>query len=324
MKNLFIKNEGENPTGSFKDRGMTIGVSKALEMRKSYVMCASTGNTSASLAAYAAKGGLECVVLVPYEKIALGKIAQAIAYGARIVAIKGNFDDALNIARRLCNENPEFYLLNSINPYRLEGQKTISFEVVDQLRKVPDKVIVPVGNAGNISAIWKGFKELFELGIIDELPKMIGIQAKGADPLVKAFKLGFTEIKPIKKPETEATAIRIGYPVNWKKAMRAVRESGGIFESVTDKEILIGQQLLARTEGILIEPASAAAIAGLIKLTNMGLVEEDEIVVCICTGNGLKDPQYIIRNYKPQILVIRPEVSLIRKYIFKQGNYYGS
>jgi len=314
LKEVYVKNEGENPTGSFKDRGMTVGVTKALEMSMKRVACASTGNTSASLAAYAAKAGLECIVLIPSGKVALGKLVQAIIYGARVIQVKGNFDDALRIVEELCMTQP-IYLLNSINPYRLEGQKTIAFEIWDQLGgKVPDKVIVPVGNAGNISAIWKGFRELYLMGLINRLPRMIGIQAEGAAPIANMIKMGSSEIKFVEKPETIATAIRIGSPVNWKKAVKAIRESGGLAETVSDEEILSAQKLLARLEGIFVEPASAASIAGLIKLSKNGLVEKDELVVCVATGHGLKDPDIILRQF-PKPIEIEVDVNTLIKIL---------
>ena len=296
MKELYVKNEGANPTGSFKDRGMTVGVSKAIELGMDKVICASTGNTSASLAAYSAKAGIKSYVLVPSGKIALGKLAQAIVYGAKVLPVRGNFDDALRVVVEASRELG-VYMLNSINPFRLEGQKTIAFEIFDQLGFVPDNIILPVGNAGNISAIWKGFKELYEAGFIDKLPRMIGIQAEGASPLVKAFKKR-KPFEPEEKPETVATAIRIGNPANWKKAWRAVEESGGLFESVSDEEILKAQKRLASKEGIFVEPASASSLAGLIKLKELSLIEPDESYVLITTGHGLKDPNIIIENFK--------------------------
>lgn len=298
LREVYVKNEGENPTGSFKDRGMTVGVTKALEMGMKRVACASTGNTSASLAAYAAKAGMECIVLIPSGKVALGKLVQALIYGARVIQVRGNFDDALEMVKKLCTTQP-IYLLNSINPYRLEGQKTIAFEIWDQLDgKIPDKVIIPVGNAGNISAIWKGFRELYTMGLVKNLPRMIGIQAEGAAPIANMIKMGLDEIKFVEKPETVATAIRIGSPVNWKKAARAIKESGGVAETVSDEEILSAQRLLAKMEGIFIEPASAAAIAGLIKLAKNGLVEPNDLVVCVATGHGLKDPDIILKQFE--------------------------
>jgi threonine synthase len=297
LKNIYIKNEGENPTGSFKDRGMTVGVTKALELGMKRVACASTGNTSASLAAYAARAGLECIILIPSGKVAFGKIVQAIIHGAKVIQVRGNFDEALKIVEELCLTQP-IYLLNSINPYRLEGQKTIAFEIWDQLgHEVPDKVIVPVGNAGNISAIWKGFKELNTLGLIDKLPNMIGIQAERAAPIANLIKGGFSEIKFVDRPETIATAIRIGSPVNWKKAVKAIRESEGTAETVSDTEILVAQKLLAQSEGIFVEPAGAVSVAGLIKLAETGLIEKDERIVCIATGHGLKDPEIVLRQF---------------------------
>jgi len=296
LKEVYVKNEGENPTGSFKDRGMTVGVSKALELGMKRVTCASTGNTSASLAAYAAKAGLECFVLIPSGKVAFGKLTQAIIHGAKVIQIRGNFDEALKIVQEICLTYP-VYLLNSLNPFRLEGQKTIAFEIRDQLnRQVPDKVIVPVGNAGNISAIWKGFKELYDAGMIESLPEMIGIQAEGAAPIADSFKRGMMEVRFVKKPETVATAIRIGSPVNWKKAVKAVEESGGLVETVSDKEILEAQRFLAQREGLFVEPASAASIAGLRKLVHMGFIGKDEKVVCIATGHGLKDPDIVLEQ----------------------------
>ncbi|MEM1515177.1 MAG: threonine synthase [Candidatus Bathyarchaeia archaeon] len=301
LKKVYVKNEGENPTGSFKDRGMTVGVTKAIEAGVRRVACASTGNTSASLAAYAAKAGIECIVLIPSGKVALGKLVQAIIYDARVIQVKGNFDDALRMVEELC-VSQSIYLLNSINPFRLEGQKTIAFEIWDQLGgKVPDKVIVPVGNAGNISAIWKGFKELYTIGLINKLPKMIGIQAEGAAPIANMIKMGMNEIELVRSPETVATAIRIGSPVNWKKAIRAIRESNGIAETVSDEEILAAQRLLAKMEGVFVEPASAAAIAGLIKLARDELIEPDDLVVCVATGHGLKDPDVVLKQFSKPV-----------------------
>ena len=296
VKHLYVKNEGENPTGSFKDRGMTVGITKAVELNMKTVICASTGNTSASLAAYAAKAGLQCIVLIPSGKIAYGKLAQAMVYGAKVVQIRGNFDQALKTVLELSEKHREVYLLNSINPYRLEGQKSLAYEICDQLnRDPPDRVVLPVGNAGNISAIWKGFTEFHKLGLIDKLPKMTGIQAEGAAPIARAIKNGKDEIVPIDKPETIATAIRIGAPISWKKAIRAIKESGGTAETVTDEEILEAQKMLARSEGLFVEPASASSIAGLKNLLKEGAIDEDEVVVCVTTGHGLKDPDIAIK-----------------------------
>ena len=298
---LWVKNEGENPTGSFKDRGMTVGVSKANELGAKNVICASTGNTSASLAAYAAKAGMRCTVLIPSGKIAYGKLAQAMIYGAKVLKIRGNFDQSLDMVLKISEKHPNIYLLNSINPFRVEGQKSLGFEICDQLEnEAPDRVVVPVGNAGNISAIWKGFTEFRSLGFINKLPKMTGIQAAGSAPIAQMIKTGSKEMVPVKVPETLATAIRIGAPVSWKKAVNAIRNSGGTAETVTDEEILAAQKLLARVEGIFVEPASASSIAGLIKLVNNGVIGKDERVVCVTTGHGLKDPDTAIsQSEKP-------------------------
>ncbi|MBC7101273.1 threonine synthase [Methanothermobacter tenebrarum] len=292
---LYVKFEGANPTGSFKDRGMSVGITKALELGVKSVGCASTGNTSASLAAYAARANLDCLVLLPQGKVALGKLAQAMFHGARVLSVKGNFDEALEAVTRLALMG-EVYLLNSVNPFRLEGQKSIGFEIVDELGwRSPDRIILPVGNAGNISAIWKGISEFYQAGFIDERPMMVGIQAEGASPIVKAFKKGEMEIEVVENPETVATAIRIGAPVSYRKALRAIYESEGLAESVSDEEILEAQKLLARREGIGVEPASAASIAGLIRLLDEGEIDRGEEIVCIATGHLLKDPDTAIR-----------------------------
>ncbi|MDK2805629.1 MAG: threonine synthase [Thermoanaerobacterium sp.] len=283
---IYLKYEGLNPTGSFKDRGMTVAVSMAKQEGSQAVVCASTGNTSASAAAYAAKAGLKCVVLIPGGKIALGKLAQAIAYGAEVIAINGNFDDALNLVREISKKHP-ITVVNSINPYRLEGQKSSSFEICDTLKKAPDYLALPVGNAGNITAYWMGFKEYYSAGIINKLPKMIGFQAAGAAPIV--------ENRVIEHPETIATAIRIGNPASWQKAVAARDESGGLIDKVTDDEILEAYSYLAKSEGIFAEPASCAPIAGVIKKYKEGLFKEGDTVVCILTGNGLKDPDTAIK-----------------------------
>lgn len=316
LSGVYVKNEGENPTGSFKDRGMTVGVTKALELGIERVACASTGNTSASLAAYAAKSGIKCSILIPSGKVAFGKLTQAIVHGAEIIQIHGNFDDALRVVMKLCAKHP-IYLLNSVNPYRLEGQKTIAFELVDQFnlaRAIPDKVILPVGNAGNISAIWKGFTELDHINMIQNLPQMIGVQAEGAAPITNAVKGGKEVIEPITSPETVATAIRIGAPVNWRKALKAIRESKGLAETVSDEEIIKAQKLLASYEGLFVEPASAASIAGLIKLTKSGKIDKKENVVCITTGHGLKDPEIIIKKY-PKPVKAEADLSSIEQVL---------
>ncbi|MEW6592222.1 MAG: threonine synthase [Candidatus Hadarchaeota archaeon] len=292
LRDLYVKFEGTNPTGSFKDRGMTVGVTKALEFGVKTVACASTGNTSASLAAYAAKAGLRCLVLLPKGKVALGKLAQSLVYGAKVLAVKGNFDEALEAVMRLCDAENDIYLLNSLNPFRPQGQKSIGFEISDQLGwKVPDRVVVPMGNCANIWAIYKGFFELDMVGLTRGVPMMTGIQANGAMPIVKAIKSGREKFEPVKRPETIATAIRIGNPINGPKAIRAIRNSNGAAESVSDKEIVEAQKLLARLAGIGAEPASAASIAGLRKLVKLGEVRKDEEVVCVATGHILKDPE---------------------------------
>ncbi|MDD2439138.1 MAG: threonine synthase [Methanosarcinaceae archaeon] len=315
IKALYVKHEGMNPTGSFKDRGMTVGVSKALELGMKTVACASTGNTSAALAIYGAKAGIPVVVLLPEGKVALGKVAQALMHGAKVLSIRGNFDDALALVRTLCSQE-KIYLLNSINPFRLEGQKTIGFEIADQLGfKVPDRVVLPVGNAGNITAIHKGFREFKKLGVTDAIPKMTGIQAEGSCPIVKAIKSGAENIKPEKNPETVATAIRIGNPVNARKALLAIRKSEGTAESVSDEEIIEAQKDLARLEGIGVEPASATSVAGLKKLVDSGVVRRDETVVCITTGHLLKDPEEVIKICEPPI-VVDAKIEAIREAIF--------
>lgn len=284
---LYFKYEGLNPTGSFKDRGMVMAVAKALEEGSQSIMCASTGNTSAAAAAYAARANMNCYVLIPDGKIALGKLAQAIMYGAKIIAINGNFDDALSIVREITSEKA-ITLVNSVNPYRLEGQKTAAFEIVDELGEAPDILAIPVGNAGNISAYWKGFSEYVEKGKVANLPQMYGYQAEGSAPLVKG--------KVVTNPETIATAIRIGNPASWEKAERALSESNGRIDSVTDEEILAAQRLLTSSEGIFAEPASCASLAGVVKHRKLGFIEEGKRVVCVLTGNGLKDPDVVLNN----------------------------
>ncbi len=313
VKKLYVKNEGANPTGSFKDRGMSVGVSKAVEFGFKTVGCASTGNTSASLSAYAAKAGLRCIVLLPAGKIAKGKLAQALLHGARVIGIRGNFDDALRLIVRASAEY-DIYLLNSINPWRLEGQKTEAYETAEQLGwEAPDVVVVPMGNCGNISAIWKGFKEFEELGLIDSLPRMVGIQAAGAAPVAKAFKEG-RDVVNEENPETIATAIRIGAPVNAPKAVRALRESKGFADFVSDEEILEAQRLIAEKEGIGVEPASAASIAGLAKLLRDGTIDADERIVCIATGHALKDPEIIFQR-SASLIEINPDLEEFGKAI---------
>ncbi len=304
LENIYIKNEGENPTGSFKDRGMTVGVTKAVELGVRHVICASTGNTSASLAAYAARAGIKCTVLIPSGKIAYGKLSQAMIHGAKVLQVKGNFDQALEFVFKLAEKHKDIYLLNSINPFRIEGQKSLGYEIIEQLNnESPDRIIIPVGNAGNISAVWKGFTEFYKLGYIKKLPKMTGIQATGSAPIAQAIKNNSDKIIPVENPETIATAIRIGAPVSWKKAVNAINESKGTAETVTDDEILDAQKILARIEGIFVEPASASSIAGLRKLVKNGLISKDERVVCITTGHGLKDPDTAIKQSEKPIEV---------------------
>lgn len=296
VHNAYVKFEGLNPTGSFKDRGMTVGVSHAKELGAKVVGCASTGNTSAALSAYASKAGMKCAVFLPSGKVAMGKLAQALFFGAKVLSVDGNFDDALALARKMADER-KLYLLNSINPYRPEGQKSVMFEIWDQLGfEMPDRVILPVGNAANIWAVYKACMELKELGWIDKVPKLTGIQAAGAAPVANAFAEGATEFVPVGSPETVATAIRIGNPVSGQKALKAIYDTKGYCATVTDDEIIAAQQLLGRKEGICVEPASAASVAGLKKLREMGIIEKDETVACICTGNGLKDPDTILAN----------------------------
>jgi threonine synthase len=282
---IHVKYEGMNPTGSFKDRGMTMAISKALEEGASAVICASTGNTSASAAAYSARAGLRCIVLIPEGAIALGKLAQAMVQGAQVVQIEGNFDEALAIVQEISESQP-ITLVNSINPYRIEGQKTGSFEIVEDLGDAPDFHFIPVGNAGNITAYWLGYRELFDRGETKRAPRMMGFQAAGAAPIV----LGY----PIERPETLATAIRIGKPASWKQAEAARDESGGVIESVTDDEIIEAYQLLAECEGVFVEPASAASVAGLRKKLEAKEIPSGSRVVCILTGHGLKDPDRAI------------------------------
>ena len=292
---LYLKVEGANPTGSFKDRGMTLAVSKALEKRARAVMCASTGNTSASAAAYGGRAGLPVYVLVPAGKVALGKLAQAMAHGAIVIQIEGNFDQALAIVKDLC-ANEEFELVNSLNPFRLEGQKTAALEVCDQLGRAPSHHCLPVGNAGNISAYWKGYKEYRTAGQIAQCPKMMGFQARGAAPIVRGH--------VVEHPQTVATAIRIGNPASWKLAVQAVEESAGAIQMVTDEEILEAYQALAKEEGVFCEPASAASVAGLTKCSQAGLLPEGATVVCTLTGHGLKDPDIAV-EISPKTLTVK-------------------
>ena len=283
---LYFKLEGCNPTGSFKDRGMVVAVAKAVEAKSNAIICASTGNTSASAAAYGARCGLKTIIVIPKGKIALGKLAQAIVYGAQIVAIGGNFDQALDIVRSLAEKYP-VTLVNSVNPFRIEGQKTAAFEVVDILGDAPDYLFIPVGNAGNITAYWKGFVEYHKLGKANQSPRMMGFEAEGAAPIVRGHK--------IDKPETLATAIRIGNPASWKGAEAARDQSGGVIDCVSDAEILVAYHKMATKEGVFGEPASAASVAGLIKYARR-LDLSGKRVVCVITGSGLKDPDNAMKD----------------------------
>jgi threonine synthase len=296
---LYFKYEGLNPTGSFKDRGMTVAVSMAKEMGSKAVICASTGNTSASAAAYASKAGMKAYVLIPEGKIALGKLSQAMAHGAQVIQIEGNFDEALHLVREISEKEP-VTLVNSLNPYRIEGQKTAAFEVVDHLGFVPTYHCLPVGNAGNITAYWKGYKEYWEKGRGDGLPKMLGFQAEGAAPIVRG--------KVIIRPETVATAIRIGNPASWKQAEAARDESKGVIDMVSDDEILQAYKMMASLEGIFCEPASAASLAGVMKLDQKGFFRKGEVAVLTLTGHGLKDPDIAIQvSQKPASLPPKKE-----------------
>jgi len=302
---VYLKYEGLNPTGSFKDRGMTLAISKASEEGAKAVICASTGNTSASAAAYAACAGLKCIVLIPKGAIALGKLSQALIHGAVVLAVDGNFDDALSLVREIADDYP-ITLVNSLNPYRIEGQKTASFEICEVLGEVPDFQVMPVGNAGNITAYWKGYKEYKALGKIKKLPKMLGFQAAGAAPIVKGH--------PIKEPKTIATAIRIGNPASWKQAEEARDESGGLIDMVSDSEILTAYKILAEKEGVFVEPASSASVAGLLKLKKKNFFRRCAKIVCILTGHGLKDPDRAIKTIK-EPKVVKANLKAILKEI---------
>lgn len=310
---IYLKFEGANPTGSFKDRGMTLALSKAVESGSKAVICASTGNTSASAAAYASRAGIKAIVVIPEGKIALGKLAQALVHGAQVLQVEGNFDEALRIVKEVAEKYP-VTLVNSINPFRVEGQKSAAFEVCDQLGFAPRYHALPVGNAGNITAYWKGYKEYYNEGIIQGLPKMLGFQAAGAAPIV----LGH----PVEKPETIATAIRIGNPASWKTAVAAMDESGGRIEAVTDEEILSAYKLIASVEGIFCEPASAASLAGVIKLYKEGYFDkagtdsktDDNAVVCTLTGHGLKDPDTVFK-VTDETIKVKAEFREVRKVI---------
>lgn len=291
---VYLKVEGMNPTGSFKDRGMTMAITDAARNGAKAVVCASTGNTSASAAAYATKAGMRSAVLVPQGKIAMGKLAQAVIHGATILQVDGNFDDCLDIARDLA-ENYPIALVNSVNPTRLQGQKTAAFEVVDALGDAPDIHCLPVGNAGNISAYWMGYSEYYTDKVSTQLPAMWGFQAAGAAPFVAGH--------PIAKPETIATAIRIGKPASWDLAVAARDDSGGLIDAVTDEQILAAYRLLADNEGVFVEPSSAASVAGLLQQADRGLIDSGSTIVCTVTGNGLKDTQWALESAKDPVVV---------------------
>jgi threonine synthase len=299
---LFLKYEGLNPTCSFKDRGMTAAMTQALARKAKLVICASTGNTSASAAAYAGRAGLRCVVLLPHGKIALGKLAQARMYGAEIIALKGNFDDALRLVREL-GAQPGVEIVNSINPVRIEGQKTAAFEICDVLGRAPDFHFLPVGNAGNITAYWKGFREYQKAGVTKTLPRMCGFQAAGAAPIVHG--------KPVADPQTVATAIRIGNPASWAGASEALAESQGVIESVTDAEILAAYNLAARREGLFAEPASNAPVAGLLRMGRAGRIPKGSLVTLTLTGHGLKDPDTAMNQSEIEAPVVEPRLDAV-------------
>jgi threonine synthase len=303
---LHLKYEALNPTCSFKDRGMTMAVSRAVERRAGVVICASTGNTSASAAAYAARAGIKCVVILPAGNIALGKLAQALMYGATTISIDGNFDAALRVVREL-GDTGSVEVVNSVNPVRIEGQKTAAFEICDQLGRAPDFHFLPVGNAGNITAYWKGYKEYYSVKKADRLPRMFGFQAAGAAPIVRGH--------VVRKPNTVATAIRIGNPASWQGATRALKESRGYVDKVEDHEILAAYKLIARTEGIFVEPASAAPLAGLIKCLKAGMIPEGSVITATMTGHGLKDPDTAIKaaGFKP--IAVKPSREAVMKVI---------
>ena len=307
---LYFKLEGCNPTGSFKDRGMVVTMAKALENGATGVMCASTGNTSASAAAYSAYCGLAAFVIIPKGEVALGKLAQAMAYGAKIIMVDGNFDAALALARDFTDRHP-ITLVNSVNPHRLEGQKTAAFEVADVLGDAPDYLFIPVGNAGNITAYWKGFVEYHDLGRIRTLPRMMGFQAAGAAPIVAGH--------AIANPQTIASAIRIGNPASWQPALKAREQSGGVIAAVSDDEILEAYRLLSSREGLFGEPASAASLAGLIKSVRQGLDLSDRRVVCIITGSGLKDPDLAVSSITAQTIEVAPTLAAVEAAALEPG-----
>lgn len=304
---IYVKYEGLNPTGSFKDRGMTMAVTKAIEENSSAIICASTGNTSAAAAAYAARAGITAFVLIPEGKIALGKLAQTMMYGAKVLQIRGNFDEGMALVKQVAESAP-VTIVNSINPFRIEGQKTAAYEVIEELGFAPDYHCLPVGNAGNITAYWKGYSEYHHDGIVNSRPKMLGYQADGSAPFMRGAM--------VDQPETVATAIRIGYPQSWDKAWSAQKESGGWFDELSDAEILKAQMLLAQKEGIFCEPASAASLAGALRDVERGKIPEGSRIVCTLTGNGLKDPDTAITQCKnSNMVVIDAKLDAVKKAI---------
>jgi len=303
---IYVKYEGLNPTGSFKDRGMTMAVTKAVEEGSRAVICASTGNTSASAAAYAARAGIAAFVLIPEGKIAMGKLAQTMMYGAVTIQLRGNFDDGMRLVKEVAEEAP-VTIVNSINPFRIEGQKTAAFEIVEELEAAPDFHCLPVGNAGNITAYWKGYTEYRDHGVVNSAPRMVGYQAAGSAPFLRGG--------PVDNPETVATAIRIGHPQSWDKAWKAQKESDGWFDECTDEEILAAQKLLAEKEGVFCEPASATSLAGAMRDIRSGRIPEGSRVVCTLTGNGLKDPDTAIRQCTAEPIVIEAELAAVKDAI---------
>jgi len=303
---IYVKYEGLNPTGSFKDRGMTMAVTKAVEAGSRAVICASTGNTSASAAAYAARAGITAFVLIPEGQIALGKLAQAMIHGAMVLQIRGNFDEGMQLVKEV-GENTPVTIVNSINPFRLQGQKTAAFEIVEELERAPDYHCLPVGNAGNITAHWMGYSEYYEHGIVNQRPRMVGYQASGSAPFLRG--------KMVDKPETVATAIRIGHPQSWDKAWKVKEESDGWFDECSDEEILAAQKLLTEKEGIFCEPASATSLAGALRDINTGKIPEGSSIVCTLTGHGLKDPDTAIKQCTEGVITVDAKLGPVREAI---------
>ncbi len=305
---IYVKYEGLNPTCSFKDRGMTLAVTKAVEEGSMAIICASTGNTSASAAAYAARAGIQAFVLIPEGKIALGKLAQAMMHGAQVIQIKGNFDDGMRLVRQAA-EHLSVTIVNSINPYRLQGQKTAAFEIVEELGRAPDYHCIPVGNAGNITAHWMGYSEYQQIGVVATRPVMVGYQATGANPFIRG--------EMVDKPDTVATAIRIGHPQSWKQAWMAREESGGWFDECSDEEILAAQKLLASREGVFCEPASAISLAGAMRDVSRGKIPQGAKIVCTLTGHGLKDPDVAIQQSRKPLTAVEPRLEEIKALILR-------